>query len=63
MHKCSPNIEVEFSGNHMDSGEKNRNNPFFFKVMSMNAFIKSRGSDKIIQTRVHVYNMHTWTWN
>ena len=60
MHKCLPNIEVEFSGNHMDSGEKNRNN-YFLKVMSMNAFIKSRGSDKIIQNKVH--NMHAWRWN
>jgi hypothetical protein len=46
MQKCLPNIEVQFSGNHMNSGEKNRNN-HFFKVMSMNVFIKSRGSEKL----------------
>jgi hypothetical protein len=57
MHKCLPNIEVEFSGNHIDSGEKYRNN-YFSKAMSMNVFIKSRGSDKIIQNGVH--NMHAY---
>jgi hypothetical protein len=37
MHKCLPNIEVEFSENHMDSGEKNRNN-YFFKVRPFQVF-------------------------
>jgi hypothetical protein len=41
MHKCLSNIEVEFSGNHMDSVKKNRNN-YFLKVISMNQGARTR---------------------